>query len=321
MKKNKLGKFGPEITTIGLGTWALGGDNWQFSWGSQDDQDSLKAISKSLDMGINWIDTAAVYGLGHAEKLLGQALQGRRQEVFVATKGGLAWNEKGNTYRDSSPANLRKECENSLQRLKTDYIDLYQIHWPDAKISFETSWAEMMKLKQEGKIRFAGVSNYNVKMLETCQQVGHVDSLQPPYNLVNRYVEKEILPWAAQNGTGVLAYSPAASGMLSGKYSMAEVAALPENDWRKKHNHHFDEEQLAKIFSFVAELKIFAKQKDIQVFDLAIAWVLHHPAITAAIVGARNAQQAEQNILGSGVELSPNDLEQIDKIWQQTIKT
>lgn len=319
MQKNTLGKFGPEITTIGLGTWALGGGDWQFAWGDQDDKDSLSVIEKSLEHGVNWIDTAAVYGLGHAEKLLGQALKGKRQKVFIATKGGLPWNEKGNTYRDSSPANLRKECEDSLQRLKTDYIDLYQIHWADAKIPFETSWAEMMKLKQEGKIRFAGVSNYNVKMLEACQQVGHVDSLQPPYNLVNRYVEKDILPWAKSNGTGVIAYSPAASGMLSGKYNMQTIAALPENDWRKR-NHHFDDEQLEKVFSFVLELKKFSKEKNIQVFDLAIAWVLHHPAVTAAIVGARNAKQAEQNTLASKVVLTAEDLKQMDEIWQRTIR-
>lgn len=318
MHKNKLGKFGPEISEIGLGTWAMGG-NWQYGWGAQNDQDSLAAIAVSLEMGINWIDTAPAYGLGHAETLVGQAVQGKREQVVVATKCGMVWDDAGNVRRDSSPASIRTECENSLRRLKTDYIDLYQIHWPDASVPFEKSWQEMMNLKAEGKIRFAGVSNYNQPMLEKCQSVGHVDSVQPPYNLINRYAENDILPWAYNNSTGVVAYSPAASGLLSGKYTMQKIAELPDNDWRK-HNLHFDEDTLKKIFLLTEKLQEFAQAKNMSVFDVAVAWVLKHPAVTSAIVGARNAQQAEQNIKGSGVRFSEQDMQQIQELWQATIR-
>lgn len=317
MHKNKLGKFGPELSEIGLGTWAIGGP-WQYGWGEQNEKDSLAAIEASLEMGINWIDTAAVYGLGHAETLIGKALKGKRENIVVASKCGLVWDEQGNTRRDSSPASIRKECEDSLRRLQSDYIDLYQIHWPDAGIPFERSWQEMLKLKQEGKIRYAGVSNYNRTMLEQCQEVGHVDSVQPPYSMIRRYVEQEVLPWAYQNGSGVIAYSPTESGLLSGKYNMQKLQQLPKDDWRKN-NRHYSEEQLTKIFALVEDLKFFASEKGTTVFDLAVAWVLHHPAVTAAIVGARNEEQARKNAEGSGAILSADDMHEIEKIWRKNI--
>ncbi|MFZ0389756.1 MAG: aldo/keto reductase [Calditrichia bacterium] len=309
MEKRKLGKNGPEITTIGLGTWAIGGP-WVFGWGPQDDKESLSAILRALDLGINWIDTAPAYGLGHSEEIVGQALQGKRDRVILATKCGLVWDNSGKVVRNLKPDSIRREAEASLRRLKTDYIDLYQIHWPDKNTEAEESWEAMARLQEEGKVRFIGVSNYNVSLLQKCEKRHHVDSLQPGYSLLNRGVEKAELPWCRENGTGVVAYSPLQSGLLTGKFDKSRLAA---DDWRRKDNH-FQEPRLSRNLEFADELQAIAAKYDKTAAQLAVAWVLNHPAVTAAIVGARRPSQIEETAGGADWQIDDTDLKKIDQL-------
>ena len=291
MQKRKLGKNGPELTVIGFGAWAIGG-TWRYGWGEQDDETSIKTIRKGFDLGINWIDTAAVYGLGHSEEVVARANSGNRNNIFVATKCGLVWNSKGKIKYNSSPGSIRSQVEESLQRLKTDYIDLFQIHWPDPKTPVEESWEAMTKLKEEGKVRYIGVSNFDVPMMKKCERISHIDSLQPPYNLLTRDVEDDVLPYCEKNGTGVIAYSPMASGLLTGKFNIAKVA---KNDWRN-YGEQFKEPNLTKNLNFVDSLKTIAKKYSKTIGQLAIAWVLKHSAVTSAIVGARHPNQITENV-------------------------
>ncbi|RMH77042.1 MAG: aldo/keto reductase, partial [Calditrichaeota bacterium] len=236
MQTRQLGKDGPQITEIGLGAWAIGGP-WAWGWGEQDDDLSIRTIHRALELGINWIDTAAVYGLGHGEEVVGRAVNGRRREVFIATKCGLVWDDRGRVRNDTRPESIRRECEDSLRRLNTDYIDLYQIHWPNDQVPVEDSWGELVRLKEEGKVRYIGVSNFGVELLERCQAIHPVQSLQPPYNMVHREVEREILPWCQAHEVGVIAYSPLQSGLLTGKFTRDFLQTLPEDDWRRKQTH------------------------------------------------------------------------------------
>jgi aryl-alcohol dehydrogenase-like predicted oxidoreductase len=315
MKKRKLGKGDAEITEIGLGTWAIGGP-WDFGWGPQSDQESLEAIDKALESGINWIDTAPAYGLGHSEEIVGQAIKSRRDTVFLATKCGLVWDASRKVSNNNKPENIRKEVEDSLRRLGTDYIDLYQIHWPDPRTRVEHSWETMMKLKDEQKIRFAGVSNFNVRLLEKCKSIGHVDSLQPPYSLLDRRVEDEILPWCLENKTGVVAYSPLQNGLLTGKFSMDRLAS---DDWRHK-SPFFQEPELSKNLEFTQALKPLAEKYGKSLIHLAIAWVLMHPAVTSAIVGARRASQVEDMIGGEDWTIDPEDMEKIEELREKILQ-
>ncbi len=308
MYTRKLGKNGPEITIIGLGAWAIGGP-WVFGWGEQDDQQSIETIHKSLDSGINWIDTAAVYGLGHSEKIVGQALKGKRDKVFLATKCGLVWNNKGKVRNNLKPDSIRTELENSLKRLGTDYVDLYQFHWPDPSTNVEDSWNEMIKLKEEGKARYVGVSNFDVPLLEKCEAMYHVDSLQPPYSMLNRDVEKEILPYCEKHGIGVIPYSPMQSGLLTGKFDKSRLAP---DDWRHK-SPYFQEPNLSRNLEFVESLKPIAEKYGKTVGHLAIAWVLKHSAVTSAIVGARRPEQATENVLAADLHLNQDDLIEIEQ--------
>lgn len=308
MQTRKLGKNGPEITVIGLGAWAIGGP-WVFGWGVQDDQQSIETIHKSLDLGINWIDTAAVYGLGHSETIVGQALKGKRDNVFLATKCGLVWNNKGKVRNNLKPDSIRTELENSLKRLETDYVDLYQFHWPDPNSRVEDSWHELVKLKEEGKVRYVGVSNFDVPLLEKCEAIHHVDSLQPPYSMLNRNVETGILPYCEQHGIGVIAYSPMQSGLLTGKFDKSRLAP---DDWRHR-SDFFKEPNLSRNLEFVDSLKPIADKYGKTVGHLAIAWVLTHSAVTAAIVGARRPEQAEENVFAADLHLSQDDLKYIEQ--------
>jgi aryl-alcohol dehydrogenase-like predicted oxidoreductase len=307
MKKRILGKNGPELTEIGFGAWAIGGP-WQWGWGNVDDDESVKAIHAALDGGINWIDTAAVYGFGHSEKVVAQAVKGIRKEVFIATKCGMINAGGGNAGFDLSASSVRNELENSLRNLQTDYVDLYQIHWPNPAEQIEEAWGELSKIKKEGKARFIGVSNFNVDQLKRCMAIDQIQSLQPPYSMVKKGVQEEILPFCLENEIGVVAYSPMGGGMLTGKFDKSKIA---QDDWRQN-NPMFDEQFLSKGLSLVEKLRPLAEKYGKTVGHIAVAWVLSNKAVTSAIVGARTKAQTEQNILGAEVNLSNDELNLIN---------
>lgn len=314
MDQQQLGSHGPQITTIGFGAWAIGGGDWSFGWGPQDDQESIAAIQKAIDLGINWIDTAAVYGLGHAETIVGQAIQGRRNAVLIATKCGRVWDAAGNIDGNLRPESMRRELDASLKRLGVGVIDLYQIHWPDPQVPVEESWGQMTRFVEDGKVRYIGVSNFDVTLLERCKTVRYVDALQPPYSMINRDIESEILPYCATNGIGVIAYSPMQSGLLSGSF---ELDRLAPNDWRRG-NVFFQEPHLARNLAFVERVRPIAARYGKTVGQLAIAWVLQQSGVTAAIVGARRPDQVTQNVGGAGCAIEPADLEAIDAAFAET---
>ena len=310
MQTRQLGKNGPEITVIGLGTWAIGGP-WDWGWGPQNDEDSIAAIRQSLDSGINWIDTAPVYGLGHAEEIVARALEGyNRDEVFIATKCGLVWDDRGRVDRNLHPESIRREIDASLKRLKTDYVDLYQHHWPDQNVAVEDSWGAMVRLQEEGKVRYIGVCNYDVPLLQRCAAIAPVQSLQPPYSMVKRDIEKAILPYCHKHQIGVVAYSPLQTGLLAGKVSKERLAP---DDWRHK-SEFFKEPKYSRVQKLVDKLRPIAERKHITLAQLAIAWVLAQPGITSAIVGSRNAQQAVENAAAAKVKLTLEDLQEIDAL-------
>ena len=316
MNKRQLGKNGPYLTEIGLGAWAIGGP-WQFGWGPQDDQESIKTIHKAIDLGINWIDTAAVYGLGHSETIVGQAIKNKRSEVFIATKCGQVWNENRKVRTDDRPEIIRKECEDSLRRLDVDAIDLYQIHWPDPRTNVQDSWGEMVRLKEDGKVRYIGVSNFGVDLLEKCRAIYPVQSLQPPYSMLHKakypQVENEIITWCEQNEVGVVAYGPLQNGLLTGKFTHEKLENLASDDWR--HRSEFYKEPLfSQALEFVKALKSIAENYGKSTTELAIAWVLMNPALTSAIIGARRPDQVDINVSGSGWEISREDMEQIQHL-------
>ena len=315
MKTRKLGNSELELTTMGLGTWAIGGP-WQYGWGPQDDNESIAAIHRALDLGVNWIDTAAVYGAGHSEEVVGRALKGHvREQVFVATKCGRIPQPDGPPKGDLRPVSIRAELEASLRRLGTEYIDLYQFHWPDNETGtpVEESWATMAALCEEGKIRYAGVSNFDVPLLERCEAVRHVDSLQPPYSLLRRDAEAELLPWCLRNGTGVVVYSPMQAGLLSGTFSMDRVA---EDDWRRR-SPYFQEPALSRNLAFVERIRPIAERHGKTPGQLAIAWTLMNPAVTSAIVGARRPSQVEQNVGAAGWRLTPEEMAEIEAALEE----
>jgi len=286
MEHRKLGAQGPEISTIGFGSWAIGGSGWAGSWGSQDDQASIESVHVALNHGVTWFDTAAVYGCGHSEEVLGRALGARRKDVVVATKFGSLCDEQGNVSNNGHYDSVMRECENSLRRLNTDYIDLYQMHWPDfhQHAPIEETMRALDDLVKAGKVRYVGVSNFDAPLMEQALTVRRIDSLQPPYSMLNRDVEREILPFCRDHGIGVVAYSPLASGLLGGRYT--ESTTFDEGDWRAS-NPGFTGEGLRRNVAIVERLKGIAARFDKTVAQLAIAWVLANPAVTSAIVGVR----------------------------------
>ena len=311
----RLGQSGPEISTVGFGAWAAGGP-WKVGWGPQSDEDSVAAIRRSLDLGCNWIDTAAIYGLGHSEAVVGQALQGLdRSTVIVATKCGRVPDETGTPHSDLRPAAIREQLRESLKRLKMDYVDLFQIHWPDNETGtpLEESWAALAELQTEGLVRFLGVSNFTVDQLQTCEAIRHVDSLQPPYSLLRRDVEADVLPWCQKNGVGVVVYSPMQAGLLSGTFQLDRVA---KDDWRRR-NPFFQEPQLSRNLAFVERLRPIAARHGRTVGQLAIAWTLAQPGVTAAIVGARRPEQVEQNVGAMDWQVTEDELREIETVRQQ----
>jgi aryl-alcohol dehydrogenase-like predicted oxidoreductase len=290
MNTRTLGNSDLNITRLGIGAWAMGGGGWAFGWGPQDDEESIGAIRAGIDAGMNWIDTAAVYGLGHSEEVVAQALEGVREHVLVFTKCERRWNEKGEIQKVLKAASVKEECENSLRRLKRDVIDLYQIHWPEPDEDVEEGWGAMAELQREGKVRWIGVSNFNVNQLQRAQAIAPITSLQPPYSMLVRGVEAEILPYCAQNNIGVISYSPMRNGLLSGAMTHERVAALAEDDWRRR-NPDFQEPALTRNLALADLLKEIATPQGRTAGEAAIAWVLRNPAVTAAIVGVRRADQ------------------------------
>lgn len=319
MKTSKLGNSDLNITPLGFGAWAIGGGDWKFGWGAQDDVDSIAAIRQALELGINWIDTAAVYGLGHSEEVVARALMDwtdRRPYIF--TKCGMIWNDAREVDYSLRAASIRRECENSLRRLRVNTIDLYQIHWPaDDLAETEEGWAELAQLQKEGKVRWIGVSNFSVEELERVQQIAPVTSLQPPYSLIKRAVEEDVLPWCERHDTGVIVYSPMASGLLSGAMTPERARQLPENDWRSR-NPEFLEPKLSENLALVERLRAVGNRHARTPGEIAIAWTLHHPAVTGAIVGARNAKQVCGIVGAATVQLTPEEIAQIE---EQPVRT
>jgi len=314
VQMRKLGNSDLHITQVGYGAWAIGGSGWQFAWGSQDDNESIAAIHRALELGVNWIDTAAVYGFGHSEEVVGRALkEWRGFRPYVFTKCGLRGSANGEVQKVLSADSIRGEVEDSLRRLSVDVIDLYQIHWPPDPDSaaLEEGWSTLADLKREGKVRWVGVSNFNVQQLQRAQAIAPVTSLQPRYSLVHREIENEILPYCLSEGIGVLVYSPMASGLLTGAMTRERAAKLPADDWRRGHPD-FTEPNLSHNLALVGRMRETANRHKRSVGEVAIAWTLRHPAVTGAIVGARNARQAEGAMRAGEVHLTEDEVNEIE---------
>lgn len=313
MQTRQLGNSDLKITPIGVGAWAMGGGDWAFSWGAQDDKDSIEAIDAALDAGVNWIDTAPVYGLGHSEEVVARAVAGRANKPYIFTKCGLVWNEKGEVSRGLRKASIRREVEASLRRLKTDTIDLYQIHWPEPEEEIEEGWRTLAELKKEGKVRWIGVSNFNVKQMKRAEKIAPITSLQPNYNAVTRDIEKEGLPYCEKRNIGVIVYSPMKSGLLSGKMTRERIKALPKDDFRPR-TPNFNEPLLTRNLGLVEVLRAIGERHGHTPGEVAIAWVLRDPTqVTGAIVGMRSAAQAKEMVRVADFRLNAEEIQQIEK--------
>jgi aryl-alcohol dehydrogenase-like predicted oxidoreductase len=319
----RLGAQGPEITRVGFGAWAIGGGGYAFGWGPQDDDESIRAMRHAVERGVNWIDTAAVYGLGHSEQVVGRLLRElpAADRPLVFTKGGLVWDDGNPTappQRNLQPASIRRECEASLRRLGVERIDLYQFHWPDETgTPVEDSWGEMARLAEEGKVRWAGVSNFDVDLLERCERIRHVDSLQPPFSLIRREVAETVLPWCAKHGTGVIVYSPMQSGLLTAKWTVDRVQELAHDDWRRG-STHFQPPHVERNLALRDALVPVAERHGTSVATVAVAWTLSWPQVTGAIVGARTPEQVDGWVPAASLALTPDDLEQIARAIDRT---
>jgi aryl-alcohol dehydrogenase-like predicted oxidoreductase len=314
METRKLGSSDLQITPVGYGAWAIGGSGWDFAWGHQDDADSIAAIHRSLELGVNWIDTAAVYGIGHSEEMVAQALKTwRGPRPYVFTKCVLRWDDKGHVTQNHTAASIRRECEDSLRRLQVEVIDLYQMHWPpsDNGPGLEEAWQTMAALQKEGKVLWIGVSNFEVAQIKRAEKIATPTSLQPPYSLIRRQVEKEILPYCKQEGIGVIAYAPMASGLLTGAMTRERAAALPADDFRSK-SPEFREPRLSKNIELVERLRKVGARHSRNPGEVATAWVLSNPAVTGAIVGARNAKQADGVMRAGELKLTPDEVAEIE---------
>ena len=309
MRSKKLGRSEMAITRIGLGAWAIGG-SWEWGWGAQDDQESIRTIHSALERGINWIDTAPVYGLGHSEEIIGQALSESQYEPYVFTKCGLIWNDQGHVSNCLKATSVRKEVEDSLRRLRVDVLDLCQIHWPKPDADIEEAWTALAELQAEEKVRYIGVSNFSVSQMQRAEAISPITSNQPPYSLLARDVEKEVLPHCRERQIGIINYSPMASGLLSGKMTRERLDNMAEDDWRRK-SKMFKEPELTKNLKLAKLLGQIADRHACSVAEVAIAWTLRHEAISAAIVGLRKVEQIDGVINAADVDLSDDDIKQI----------
>jgi aryl-alcohol dehydrogenase-like predicted oxidoreductase len=313
---NQLGNSDLHLTPIGIGAWAIGGGGWAFGWGPQDDNESIEAIQAALDAGVNWIDTAAVYGLGHSEEVVARALDGRPNRPYVFTKCERVWDENGKISGVLKAASVRRECEGSLRRLKVDVIDLYQIHWPQPDEDIEEAWVTLAKLKEEGKVRWIGVSNFNVPQLERIQKIAPITSLQPPYSMLARGIELETLPFTAAHNIGVIAYSPMKSGLLTGAMTKERVANFAPDDHRRN-RPEFQEPALSHNLALAEKLREIGARHGRTPGEVAIAWTLRRPEVTAAIVGMRSAKQVEGVTGALTFRLSTNELTEIESFLEQ----
>ena len=323
LPKRPLGSSGIEITTVGFGAWALGGGDWAFSWGPQDDNASVATMRHALELGVNWIDTAATYGLGHSEEVVGRLLREMpaSDRPLIFTKCGLVWDERNRMAeprRVLKPESIQRECEASLRRLGVERIDLYQFHWPDATgTPVEDSWGEMVRLVEQGKVRLAGVSNFDIPLLERCEAIRHVDSLQPPFSLIRRDAAARQIPWCAEHGTGVICYSPMQSGLLTENFSRERVARFAPDDWRRR-SPEFQEPNLSRNLALRDALHQIAQRHGTTVSAVALAWTKAWPGVTAAIVGARSPEQVDGWIGAASLDLTSADLEEIAAAIERT---
>jgi aryl-alcohol dehydrogenase-like predicted oxidoreductase len=323
LKKRPLGSSGIEITTVGLGTWAIGGGGWLFGWGQQDDDASVAAIRHGVEVGINWIDTAAIYGLGHSEELVRRAVAEipPSQRPLIFTKCGLTADRSkpfDSPRRDLRPETIRRECEASLRRLGVERIDLYQFHWPDGiGTPVEDSWGEMKRLVEEGKVRAAGVSNFNGPLLDRCERLRHVDSLQPPFSMIRREAAADVIPWCAAHATGVIVYSPMQSGLLTDRFTAQRVSQFAKDDWRRN-TGEFQEPNLSRNLRLRDALRPIAQNHRTTIASIAVAWTLAWPGVTGAIVGARSAEQVDGWIRAAEIELTQQDLDEIARAIVET---
>ncbi|MGZ4218827.1 MAG: aldo/keto reductase [Solirubrobacteraceae bacterium] len=311
MKTTPLGQTGLEITRVGFGAWAIGGGDWEHGWGPQDDEQSIAAIHHALEQGLNWIDTAAAYGFGHSEEVVGRALQGLSERPYVFTKASLLEGPARRVVHSLKRDSILREAHASLERLGVDAIDLHQIHWPIPDEDIEEGWSALAELKQQGLVRHIGVSNFDVEQLRRIQQIAPVETLQPQYSLIERDIERAILPYTREHEIGVIAYSPMASGMLTGAMTREHAATLPETDWRK-HDRRFNEPQLSQNLELVERLKAVADRHDTVPGAVAIAWTLRNPAVAGAIVGFRSREQVDPLLDAANLELSAADITTIE---------
>src|SRR5262245_20601339 len=312
MQTRKLGNSDLSITPIGFGAWALGGGGWAFAWGPQDDADSVATIREAIDLGINWIDTAAVYGLGHSEEVVGKALEGVANRPYVFTKCARIWDANRQIGKSLKADSIRRECEASLKRLKIDVIDLYQVHWPEPPEDIDEGWQTMVKLKEEGKVRWIGVSNFSAGQMEQASRFGPITSLQPPYSMIRRDGEDSILPYCGAHNIGVIVYSPMQSGLLTGAWTKERHAALPADDWRREKNKHFQGPLFSRNLRPVELLKAIGGRHGKTPGEVAIAWTLRHPAVTGAIVGARKPGQLRELIGAAEWRLTAGEVAEIE---------
>jgi aryl-alcohol dehydrogenase-like predicted oxidoreductase len=315
MKTSQLGNSDLQITPIGIGAWAIGGGGWNGSMGPQNEGDSIPAIHTALDHGLNWIDTAALYGLGHSEEVVARALEGRSPRPYVFTKCERIWDPTGRVSASLKAHSIRRECEDSLRRLKTDVIDLYQIHWPEPDEDIEEGWTEMARLQEEGKVRYIGVSNFSVQQMKRAEDIAPVTSLQPPYSIVTREIEQEILPYASRHSIGVIVYSPMSAGLLTGAMTHERVADFAQEDWRRS-LPNFREPRLSRNLRLVEHLREIGKRHGRTPGEVAIAWTLNHSAVTGAIVGFRSPKQVAGIVGALEFRLPPPEMAEIEKALQ-----